>query len=383
MTNRVRVLHLVQNLNFGGMERIIAELAKRTDSSRFDTHVMALQYLGHFAEELDKYASVHLAPRMTKLSMLHPQSLSGAIRRIKPDIVHTHSGVWYKGGRAAKIANVPILIYTDHGRQNPDPLTYRAVDNIASRFTDTVVAVSDVLAEHMKTFVNSPKKVTVIANGVDTKRYTPRQRDTLLRTELGIAASTPIIGSIGRLESIKGYEVAVAAANHLLKQYPPENRPAIVLIGDGSQRANLERLVADAGDTKHIHFLGWRSNIESLLSEFDIFTMSSHSEGTSVSLLEAMSSGLCPIVTDVGGNAAVLGSSLSHRLVPKSDPAALAQAWADALSNVEQRHLDAQTARNRVIDHFSLDAMVRQYEALYQSSYNGLRSTSRLSSPNP
>ncbi len=94
--------------------------------------------------------------------------------------------------------------------------------------------------------------------------------------------------------------------------------------------------------------------------------MSSRSEGTSVSLLEAMGAGICPVVTDVGGNAAVLGPSLRHWLVAPEDPAALAAAWRDALDDRTRREADAAAARSRVRAEFALDAMVRRYEAVYE-----------------
>jgi glycosyltransferase involved in cell wall biosynthesis len=94
--------------------------------------------------------------------------------------------------------------------------------------------------------------------------------------------------------------------------------------------------------------------------------MSSRSEGTSVSLLEAMSAGLCPVVTDVGGNAAVLGPALRHRLVPPADPEALAMAWRDALVDSDRRTADGAAARQRVKAVYSLEEMVRRYESLYE-----------------
>jgi glycosyltransferase involved in cell wall biosynthesis len=117
--------------------------------------------------------------------------------------------------------------------------------------------------------------------------------------------------------------------------------------------------------------VGWRSDIERITRAFTIFAMSSHSEGTSVSLLEAMSSGLCPVVTDVGGNSIVLGAELSHRLVRPNDPEALARALTDALRNEELRERDARAARARVVDDFGLEAMVRRYETLYTGASDG------------
>ena len=101
--------------------------------------------------------------------------------------------------------------------------------------------------------------------------------------------------------------------------------------------------------------------------------MSSRSEGTSVSLLEAMSSGLCPVVTHVGGNAAVLGDGLRHRLLAPENPEALAAAWLDALGHPAARSGDAAQARARVQANFGLEAMVRRYEALYEGKDSGLR----------
>jgi glycosyltransferase involved in cell wall biosynthesis len=95
--------------------------------------------------------------------------------------------------------------------------------------------------------------------------------------------------------------------------------------------------------------------------------MSSRSEGTSISLLEAMSSGLCPVVTDVGGNRAVLGDQLTHRLVPADDPHALKAAWDDALRDPARRRSDASSARKRIESAFALAATVAKYEALYEA----------------
>jgi glycosyltransferase involved in cell wall biosynthesis len=208
-----------------------------------------------------------------------------------------------------------------------------------------------------------------VRNGVDTARYTPSAREGgALRNELGVADDRPIIGSVGRLETVKGYEITIAAFGELMATWTDGPLPALVLIGDGSQRQALEHAAAAVNATPHVHFLGWRSDIERCMADFTIFSMSSHSEGTSVSLLEAMSSGLCPVVTDVGGNAAVLGDALRHRLVEPANPSALAAAWRDALRDESHRTSDASAARARVVDHFGLDAMVRNYEDIYALS---------------
>jgi glycosyltransferase involved in cell wall biosynthesis len=138
-----------------------------------------------------------------------------------------------------------------------------------------------------------------------------------------------------------------------------------VLAGDGSEREKLAAEARAAGVSDGVHLLGWRDDLADLLGLFTLFTMSSRSEGTSVSLLEAMSAGLCPVVTDVGGNRDVLGPELEHRLVPPLDPAALASAWEAALSDPIRRGNDGAAARTRVLAHFDLRRMVDAYAALY------------------
>ena len=114
-----------------------------------------------------------------------------------------------------------------------------------------------------------------------------------------------------------------------------------------------------------MRFLGFRDDLARLLAAFTIFTMSSHSEGTSVSLLEAMSAGSCPVVTNVGGNAAVLGPALAHRLVPAADPAALARAWVDALADQARRRIDAAAARERVLREYTIEGTMQAYSSVY------------------
>jgi glycosyltransferase involved in cell wall biosynthesis len=369
MRNRRRVLHVIQNLNYGGMERLVADMVRGADHRRFESHVLVLQYFGRFADGLSEFAALHLADPLPRWSMLWPASLIRQIRDIAPDVVHIHSGVWYKASLAARRARVPLVIHTEHGLQQNLSWWARFIGRLAARQTDVVVAVSDVLAEQLAaTIVSDFRRIRVIRNGVDTERYRPCPDNGTLRAELGLLPVTPIIGSIGRLEYIKGYDVMIEALSLLRARWLSGPAPVVVVGGDGSERPRLRSLAERHGVDTAVHLLGWRDDIRNLHSAFSIFTLSSRSEGTSVSLLEAMSAGLCPVVTDVGGNAAILGDVLRHRLVPPENPAALAAAWLDALIECERRAADSSAARGRVVDAFGLSTMVRQYEALYDFS---------------
>ncbi len=366
MSGKLRVLHMIQNLHYGGMERLIAEIVRLTDGTRFESHVLGLQYLGRFAEGLEGQAGLHVGRPLPPYSMIWPGPLIEQIREIAPDVVHIHSGVWYKASLAARRAGVPRVIYTEHGRTFPTPGLVRFTEGRAARRTDVVVAVSGPLAERMETeIVRGRCPIVTVTNGVDTGTFVPASDNGLIRNSLGIPDGVPILGSVGRLEPVKGYDQMMEAFADLLATGDEDIRPHLILVGDGTERVGLEEQASSLGLAENVHCLGWRDDLHDLHSAFDLFTMSSRSEGTSVSLLEAMSAGLPVRVTDVGGNRAVLGDSLAHCLVPAGDPSALSESWRALLKDPERSKSDGISSRERVVKSYSIETMVRSYEELY------------------
>ena len=375
----VRVAHIILNLNYGGMERLLHSLARRLPSKGFDVHIVVLDYYGRFAEGLEDKVTLHQAPPMSRLSLFYPRELARLLRGIAPDVVHSHTGVWLKAAHAARLAGVPSAVHTEHGRPDPVPLLDRLIDTRASRWTDVTIAVSDALADVLRReVVHDPTRVRVITNGVDTGRLRPPADRKALRRELGIPDGALVLGSVGRLEPIKDFPLMLRAFAQL-GEHLKEGSPWLVLVGDGSEREALERQAADLGVGKRVRFLGWRPDAEKLYGAFDLFTLSSRSEGTSISLLEAMSSEVCPIVTDVGGNRAVLGPELDFLLVPAQEAAALASAWQRQLADPSGRAALGYKARLRVEQQFSLDRVVEEHVSLYHELASRM---SRFRAPN-
>ena len=363
---RVRVLQIALNLEAGGLERLVADIVRHIDLEQFENHVLTINYLGRYGRGLENLAELHSAGRLPRWSMLWPGPLMRQIRQIGPDVVHIHSGVWYKASLAARRAGVPRVIYTEHGRHYPDPWHVRLIDRFAARRTDLVVSVSRSLAQQLATtVVPDSTRMRVVPNGVDTTYYRRRRDNGTMRRKLGISAATPIIGSIGRLDRVKGYDIMVRAFAQLRSEWTDGTAPVLIVAGDGAERPHLEALVEAYGLQDAAFLTGWLDTISDLHAAFALFTLSSRSEGTSVSLLEAMSAGLCPVATDVGGTPAVLGDCLKHRLVPAEDPVALAAAWRTALANPTQRLADGRAARERVRQLFALETMIREYERIY------------------
>lgn len=363
---RLRILHLIHGLTHGGMERVLVDLVRGTDADQFESHVMSLQLGGPLAEELAPVAAVHRSPPLPPSTMLWPRRLARKIREIAPDLVHTHGRVWYKASLAARLAGVRRIIHTDHGRANPDPWIQRGLDRVAARRTDVVVAVSAALASHLRAHVvGAGSRIDVITNGVDTRRYRPRPDDGGVREAFHVPAGAPVIGTVGRFDPIKAYDMMVEAFARLLAEWSDGPAPILMFVGDGLERPVVEAAADRCGVRDSIRITGIVDDVERYHSTLAVFSLSSHSEGTSISLLEAMSAGVCPVVTDAGGNRACLGPALEHRLVPTRNPTALAAAWRSALMDDTRRMSDAAVARARVQLAFGRDHMVEQYAALY------------------
>ena len=362
LTSAVRVLHVIQNIHYGGMEKLLTDIVQHVDKARFELHVLALQYLGRYSRDIVGHATLHLGPKMSRLSLLRPTALAACIAKLQPDIVHTHSGVWYKAARAARLAGVQQLVHTEHGLQPENPLP-RFLDRRAARLTDTVVAVSQPLRTDMVKRLRVPEsRIVVVRNGVDTQAFYPRKPSGALYRTLGLRSDQPIVGSIGRLESVKGYDVIIEAFARLCRRR--SDRPVLVIAGEGSARPDLEALIGRLGLRDRVFLLGWRDDALDLYAHFRCFVLGSWSEGTSVSLMEAMSCGVAPAVTAVGGTPDVLGPELAQQLVPPGDVDALATCIDSTLDPEAARRIGEQ-ARQRVEASFGLGGMVRAYESIY------------------
>lgn len=371
---RIRVLHIIHSMQVGGMERVVADLIRGSDRTRFEMHILGLQKLGPNADRVADCAELHQAVRLSRWSLIWPKALAAQIRRIAPDVVHTHGQIWYKATLAARMAGVPRIVHTDHGRPpGREPWTLRAMDRRAARRVDVVVAVSQSLARQVMSSYGRRSRTCVVMNGVDTDVHVPHGDDGSVHAELGVKPGTPLIGSVGRIDPIKGYDVMIDAWAELLANWHGAQRPVLVIVGYGSEYHVLRSRAESLGIGSHVRWLGFREDVMRLHAAFTIFTQSSRSEGTSISLLEAMSAGLCPVVTDVGGNAYVLGPALRHRLVPSESPKALAAAWNNALREPRRRAEDAAAARRRIESEFALPVMVRAYENLYADAEQSMR----------
>lgn len=361
----LRVEMVLPSLVTGGMEAIVARLGRALAERGVPVGFTLTVENGDFAGQMrgDGF-DVCLIPQPARLASLRVSDLESRFRSRQPDIVHVHSGVWLRAARAAKRSLRCGVIHTAHGLLTREPVHGPLIKRLAMRYTDEVVAVSPSLASYMREKVGVPAtRVQVIPNGVDTRAFAPAVRSGFLRAELGISDSAFVIGSVARLDPIKNQILMIEALPEILL----EQRDAhVVFVGDGPERTRLTERAQSLGLQAKVHFAGMRPVERSLYAELDVFALPSFLEGTSISLLEAMSCGIPVVATSVGGTTSVLQGYPFSGSVPSGSVEQFASACVRLATHPSQREVAGSWLRQRVENYYSEAAMVDSYLELYE-----------------
>jgi glycosyltransferase involved in cell wall biosynthesis len=351
------VLHVTLGLEVGGQEKLLVGFARHADRERFDLRVVAIASRGPVAAEIEALGCPVTA--LAERPGLRPGlvlRLATLFRQLRPDVVHTHDikPLLY-AAPAARLVRVRTLIHTKHYGTVPQ-LSQRQVmlGNLAGRIVDAFVCVSEDGARQTIAQGLAAERVRVIHNGIDLARYPCR----------GPATEGPVT-TVARLSPEKDVDTLLRAALRVAKQLP-EFRLAIA--GDGPCRANLEQLRDDLGLQQVVTFLGEISDVSGLLARSRLFVLPSRTEGISLTILEAMASGLPVVGTRVGGNPEVVADEATGRLVRSGDPAGLADAIVASLQDADESRRMGLAGRRRVEQHFDIRRMVADYEALYRQA---------------
>jgi sugar transferase (PEP-CTERM/EpsH1 system associated) len=369
----IKIAHVVLALNMGGLERVVLRLLARLDRTRFAPIVCALDEPGGLAPELARLGvPLRVVRRRPGVDLGVAVRLATVLRQEGVRLVHTHNAASHLYGSLAahllrgRGGRRPPIVHTKHGRDEPDKPRRVLVNRLASALCDRVVAVSDDAAavavgiEHV-----SPRKVMTILNGVDTDEFRPRPDDVgAAREALGAPREGFHVGCVARLATIKDHRTLLDAFALLRVDRPDAH---LTLVGDGPERPSLHERAARPDLAGAVTFAGERSDIAPLLAAFDVFALSSLSEGISLTLLEASSAGLPIVATRVGGNEEVVVDGETGVLVPSADPAAFAAALAALAAGAGRPDRAALGAagRARVERRFSVERMVRDYTELY------------------
>ena len=353
----IHVVHLVIALNVGGLEQVVIDLARRTDRTRFRVTIVCIRELGIHTDRVESLGipvvSLHCGNR--GLRAILPR-LVRTLYPLRPDILHTHNPHPHLvGSLAAMVTWIPMVINTKHGRNTPEVWSSVVANRIASFLSTAVVAVSSDAARVATEIERVPRsKVKTIHNGIDLQKFPYPQRT---RRSGSIRAI-----HIARLNFIKDQKTLLESVRLVVDRVPDFR---LTMVGDGPMREELHALREALQLGGHVDFLGERKDVAALLANADIFVLSSLQEGLSLTLLEAMASGLAVVATDVGGNREVVIPGTTGLLVPAQSPEDLARAIMELVHHPEMAREMGLSGRLRVEKYFSLDVMVKQYEALY------------------
>lgn len=349
----VRVCHVSLTLKTGGLERLLADIARHHDANRCQVEFLALNEVGRFANVIrEAGCRVHSLPTSGRIGQL--RQMVRLFRAGKFDVVHTHNTYPHiYASIAARIARIPVVVNTRHGQRSGHGWKSKVQFRWASHLVDKIVAVSDDAAQLcIEADGVRSHKVARIWNGIDIEdfKYTG-------------PVKTPVAISVARLSAEKDFPTLLRAMAIAVKQVPDL---VLNLVGDGPERNRLEGLSAELKLTDHVRFLGDRADVPALLSSAGFFVTASLTEGISLTLLEAMAVGLPVIATHVGGNSEIVDDPLTGRLVPPNDENKLAAAMVEMCR--QSRHWPelGRAGRDRVQAHFEVRRMVADYEHLYR-----------------
>jgi len=348
------------------MENVIYNLASSLSGSQVESTIGCLEEVGHLSVKLrDLGVESYLVPRMIpRLSMVYPGPLIRFIKESGCDIVHTHSGCWFKVAVACVYLPKVKLLYTEHGRTHPEPKAHVIMDRLSVHRSDRVIAVSDALQEYLVREIRLPaRKVITIHNGIDTDRFAPAADRDRIRAEFGFGPENIVIGMVARLAPVKNQPYLVDAFERVYRHCP---QARLICIGDGPSRGELEKYIASKNLGAVITLTGDRTDVARLVSAFDIATLSSRSEGISLTILEGMASGLPVVATRVGGNGEIITDGANGFLVGTDNIEAYSAKLTELAESAVLRKSFAENGRAHVKAHWSVTQMAASYTALYE-----------------
>lgn len=368
------VLHVVYRFDIGGLENGVVNLINHMPADAYRHAVLALTEVeARFAARISRPGVECLA--------LHKPAGHGAkvwwpmvevLRRLRPAVVHTRNLAALEMQPAAAWARVPARVHGEHGRDTEDPdglsRKHQWIRRAYSPFVHRYVALSRELADYLQQRVGiQAARVQQIYNGVDTDRFAPASEG---RAAL---AGSPfndlrlvVAGTVGRMLTVKAQPL-LAQAFALALQRCPEARDSLrlVMVGDGPLRAQAQAVLEQAGVSALAWLPGERADVPDVMRHLSLFMLPSLAEGVSNTILEAMATALPVVATRVGGNAELVEAGVTGELKAAGEVPGLAEALIAAWRDRRQCTRWGLAGRARVLQRFSLPAMVRSYQGMY------------------
>lgn len=355
-------------MHLAGAQKVVLDLAKNLNPNKFSSMIVSL-YGGVLLEEARRanIKVVCLEPKGV-FDIVALMKLVILMKKEKIDIVHSHGfNANYYGAIAAKIANIPVCIITEHGRYWLERRRRILMTKLAAGLAKITISVSEDLREVLiETLKLSPHKVITVYSGIDLKEFSPNEKMDI-KKEFGINPEMFVVGNVANLRPVKGQIYLLKAIPKVIKVIP---NIKIIIVGEGESRKELENVASELNISEHVIFLGQRQDIASILNIVDVFVISSLSEEISLAILEAMAMKKAVIATRVGGNPEIISNGATGLLVPPKDENILSEAIIRLLKDKKFALELGERAYQLVKERFCLEVMIKNVENLYEELIN-------------
>ena len=362
-----RILLIIESSETGGAETVFAEIAARLDRRRFTPHV-ALLSEGWLSGRL---RSDGLNPTIIPVSAggLDLKLLRGIrhlVQQLDIEIVHSHlftTNVY--ASAACAFSHVPV-VSTFHGTMDVEDgdRAKRLKWSVLNRFSRRTVFVSQYLRDHfVRQRLALTSKTQVIYNGTDTERFEHSATRAEARASLGLTPGAFVIGCVGDLRVAKDYSSAIRAAGLVHDQLP---HARMIIAGSKTELLpDLLKLRDSLGLSEVVDFIGFQPDVAKVLPAFDVYLSSSVSEGFSLTVVEAMAAGLPVVATRSGGPEEIVRDGETGLLVEVGSPSAIADAILGLQRDEPRARAFADAGARLASKSFSITAMLRAYEGLF------------------
>lgn len=371
---RLLVVHVVYRFDMGGLENGVVNLINNMSSEKYRHAVVALTDITDFRLRVvqDDVIFYALDKPEGHAFWLYPR-LFRLFRKLRPAIVHTRNLAALEVLVPAWAAGVPVRIHGEHGRDVGDfdgnNRKYQWMRRVYAPFVTHYLALSRDLASYLTEKVHiSAKRITQVYNGVDAVRFSPAESigHSLIKECPFTDAGLWVVGTVGRMQTVKDQVTLTRAFILALKSAPElKARVRLALVGDGPLRGRCQEMLESAGVAQFAWLPGERNDVPEIMRGLDCFVLPSLAEGISNTILEAMACGLPVIATDVGGNADLVLQGVTGQIVPAGDADAIASSLVQFATAPILAQKMGRAGRQRILEKFSLDAMVATYQGLY------------------
>lgn len=362
------IAHIIYRLDVGGMENGLVNVINGLSLEEFSHAIICLAGWTDFRERISRPdVRIYDLEKRPGKDPGYYRRLYKLLRTLKPAICHTRNFGTLDCQFVAAAAGVRCRVHGEHGWHVQDLQGRNRKTVLLRRLSRTVVHRYLTVSSHMQEWLTSdlgiPRQRTLqIYNGTDTALFHPADRtigDTEHSQEL-------VVGCVSRLDPVKDHETLITALRQLQRDGTVNCPLRLKIVGDGEERQRLQQRVIQGELTDVVEFVGERDDIPAQLRSFDLFVLPSLNEGISNTILEAMSSGLPVIASNVGGNPELVEDGITGALFPAGDVDRLAQLIGQYASDANLRKLHGNAGRERVLREFSLHKMVSSYGEFYR-----------------